>query len=245
MDAYKEFAYIYDTLMHDVDYSKWMDFIKDILIAYNVKSQEVLEIGCGTGNFTRLLCEAGYKVTAFDLSEDMLSIAYDKLNSYRNIQLLNQDMTDFNINKSFEAIISVCDSINYLVDYLDLEKCFNRVYSHLEPGGIFVFDINSFYKLKHIIGNNTFIEDNEAIFYVWENEFFEEDNTCEFYITFFVKSQDLYKRFDEVHIEKAYTYLEIEKTLKKAGFENINVYDDYSNKLPTETSERLIFVAQK
>lgn len=245
MEAYKEFAYIYDSLMVDIDYNRWMDFIKETLVSYNIKSQEVLEIGCGTGNFTTLLCREGYKVTALDLSEDMLSMAYDKLRSYRSLQLINQDMINFQINKSFEAIVSVCDSINYIVDYSDLEKCFVNVYSHLKPEGVFIFDINSYHKLKHIIGNNTFVEDSEEVFYVWENEFDDDNNTCEFYITFFVKSQGLYKRFDELHVEKAYTSLEIEKALKNVGFQAVKIYDDYSLKIPTNISERLVFVAQK
>lgn len=245
MDAYKRFAYIYDTLMYDVDYNSWMNFIRKTLVAYDKKPQEILEMGCGTGNFTSLLCKEGYYVTAFDLSEDMLSIAYNKLDSYRNIQLLKQDMIDFQINKKFDTIISVCDSINYIKEYSELEKTFKNVYSHLKPSGMFIFDINSYYKLKNIIGNNVFVEDNEEIFYVWENEFDESNNTCEFYITFFVKQKGLYKRFDELHIEKAYTSLEVEKALKNTGFKNIRIYDGYSDKSPNNTSERLAFVALK
>ncbi len=245
MDAYIGFAYIYDKLMLDVDYASWMELIKEIMLAYDRKPHEVLEMGCGTGNFTDLLCKEGYNVTAFDLSEDMLSVAYNKLDSYRNIQLIKQDMTDFRINKKFDTIISVCDSVNYITEYSDLEKTFDNVYSHLESNGIFVFDINSYYKLKHIIGNNIFVEDYEEVFYVWENDFNEINNTCEFYITFFVKEQGLYERFDELHVERAYTTLEINNALKKAGFKAIQVYDGYSDKSPNDESERLTFIALK
>lgn len=245
MDAYIGFAYIYDKLMLDIGYGSWMDFIKNILAIYNKKPQKILEMGCGTGNFTELLCKEGYNVTAFDLSEDMLSIAYNKLDSYRNIQLLKQDMTDFGINKKFDAIVSVCDSVNYITEYSKLEKTFENVYSHLESDGIFIFDINSYYKLKNIIGNNVFVEDTEEIFYVWENEYNEIDNTCEFYITFFVEKQGLYKRFDELHVEKAYTVFEVENALRKAGFKIVNIYDGYSDKSPNNESERLTFVVLK
>lgn len=245
MDAYIGFAYIYDKLMQDVDYANWMEFIKKIMLAYDRKPHEVLEMGCGTGNFTDLLCKEGYNVTAFDLSEDMLSVAYNKLDSYRNIQFLKQNMTDFCINKKFDTIISVCDSVNYITEYSDLEKTFDNVYAHLDSNGIFIFDINSYYKLEHIIGSNIFVEDNEEVFYVWENDFNEIDNTCEFYITFFVKEQGLYKRFDELHVERAYTTLEINNALKKAGFKTIQVYDGYSDKSPNYESERLTFIALK
>lgn len=245
MDAYIGFAYIYDKLMYDVDYSGWMDFIKSVLVKQNKKPQEVLEMGCGTGNFTELLCKEGYSVTAFDLSEDMLSVAYNKLDTYRNIQLLKQNMTDFCINKSFDTIISVCDSVNYITEHTELEKTFEKVYSHLNSDGIFIFDINSYYKLKNTIGNNIFVEDDEEIFYIWDNDFNEADNTCQFYITFFVKEQELYKRFDEVHIEKAYTNTEVVSALEKAGFRIINIYNGYSDNPVNDVTERLTFVVQK
>ncbi len=245
MDAYREFAQIYDKLMDDIDYASWMNFINSTLETYKKRPHDILEMGCGTGSLTELLCREGYDVTAFDLSEDMLSLAYDKLGSYNNIQLLKQDMTEFSINKDFEMIISVCDSINYILDYSDLIKTFDNVYSHLKPGGIFVFDVNSYYKLKEIIGNNIFVEDREDVFYVWENDYDEENNTCEFFITFFIKEQGLYKRFDEIHIERAYTFYEIENALKKSGFSILNVFNGYSNEPLTSETERLVFLATK
>ena len=245
MNAYIEFAHIYDRLMEDIDYCGWMEFIKHKLIEYDKKPLEVLEMACGTGNFTKYLCKEGYNVTAFDLSEDMLSIAYNKLDSYRSIQLLKQDMVNYKIGKEFDMVISVCDSINYITDYSELIKTFDNVYSHLRPEGVFIFDVNSHYKLKNIIGNNIFVEDQDDVFYVWENEYDEKINICEFYITFFVKVQGLYKRFNEVHVEKAYTSLEIENALRKSGFRVIEVYNGYSRELPSEESERLTYLAIK
>lgn len=245
MNAYVEFAHIYDELMEDIDYCSWMEFIKLILSDYNIKPKDVLEMACGTGNFTRLLCEEGYNVTAFDLSDDMLSIAYNKLDSYRSIQLIKQDMANFNIDKEFDMVISVCDSINYVTDYTELSKIFSNVYSHLRPEGVFIFDVNSKFKLKEIIGNNTFVVDQEDVFYVWENEYDDINDTCEFYINFFVKEEGLYKRFEELHVEKAYTSLEIENALRKSGFSHISVYDGYTRENPKENSERLTFLAIK
>lgn len=245
MNAYIEFAHIYDELMEDIDYCSWMEFVKSILAEHDKKPRDVLEMACGTGNFTRLLCKEGYNVTAFDLSEDMLAIAYNKLDSFRSIQLIKQDMMNFTISKEFDMIISVCDSINYITDYSELMKTFDNVYSRLKPEGVFIFDVNSKYKLKNIIGNNTFVVDQEDVFYVWENEYDDAHDTCEFYITFFVKEQDLYKRFEEVHVEKAYTSSDIENALRKSGFSLINVYDGYTRELPREDSERLTFLALK
>lgn len=245
MNAYIEFARIYDELMEDIDYCSWMKFVKYTLDEYNKKPRDVLEMACGTGNFTRLLCEEDYNITAFDLSEDMLSIAYDKLDTYRNIRLIKQDMVRFNINKEFDMVISVCDSINYITNYSELVKTFDNVYSHLRAGGVFIFDVNSHYKLKKVIGNNTFVEDKEDVFYVWENEYDDVHDICEFYITFFVKEQGLYKRFDEVHVEKAYASSDIENALRKSGFSVINVYNGYSRELVKDDTERLTYFAIK
>lgn len=245
MSTYNRFAYIYDELMHDIDYYSWMEFVKNQFNILNKKPNSILELGCGTGNFTKALCDEGYDVTAFDLSEDMLAIAYDKLHTYKNIQLLKQDINEFKIGKEFDAIFSVCDTINYITDYSDLEKVFSNVYSHLSSEGIFVFDINSYYKLKEVIGCNTFVVDNENIFYVWENEFDEINNLCEFYITFFVENQGLFERFDEVHIERAYTNAEIENALKNANFKIIKTFDNYSKKPVNSISERITYFAIK
>ena len=133
-------------------------------------------------------------------------------------------MIDFELNKKFDVVLSICDSINYITEYEELIRVFDNAYRHLDENGIFVFDVNSVYKLKEIIGNNTFVEDNEEVFYVWENEFDDSNNTCEFYITFFIKDNGAYRRFDEQHFERAYTIEQIVYALKKVGFSQIEEY---------------------
>ena len=246
MNAYEDFAQIYDKLMYDVDYSKWHEYITEVLNRYNVSPQKVLEMACGTGNFTKFLCEDGYEVTCFDASDDMLSIAFDKLTKYKNITILNQNMIDFELNQQFDLILSICDSINYITDYEDLIVVFENVYRHLKENGLFIFDVNSIYKLKEIIGNNTFVEDNKEVFYVWENEFDANSSICEFYISFFVKdSTGLYRRFDEQHFERAYTSEQIVLALKTAGFSRIEEYEGFSFDKPKANSERLVFIIRK
>ncbi|SHH23529.1 Methyltransferase domain-containing protein [Caloranaerobacter azorensis DSM 13643] len=245
MHSYKDFAYFYDKLMEDVDYKKWFEYVLMILKRLEVTPKKVLEIACGTGNFTKYLCDNGYDVTCFDLSEDMLSVAYDKLNIYRNVIILKQDMRLFNINKKFDMVISVCDGINYITAYEDLVNVFKRVKLHLEEDGVFIFDISSYYKLHEIIGNNTFVEENDNIFYVWENYFDEHDNICELYITFFVKQGSKYIRFDENHIQKAYSIDEIVNALRRAGFKNIDYYESFTFNKPNDKSERMHFIVRK
>jgi SAM-dependent methyltransferase len=246
MDRYNEFAVFYDELMNDFDYEEWGNYIEKIFEKYNIDPRNILEMACGTGSLTYYLARKRYNVIGFDVSSDMLSKAYEKLRPFKNVMLLEQDMVNFEINKKFDSILSICDSINYIIDKDKLYKCFQNVYNHLDNNGVFVFDINSYYKLKEIIGNNTFVEDREDIFYTWQNEFDDIDNVCTFYLTFFKnKGDNLYHRFDEEHMEKAYRVEEIKEILKNIGFAKIDYFDAFSFEPINEKSERINFVAIK
>ena len=246
MVKYGEFARVYDDLMLDFNYEEWALYIEEIFKKYKKRPKSILEMACGTGNLTEHLAKARYDLTAFDLSEDMLAQAYDKLRPYKNVHLMKQDMLSFNFNKGFDAVIAVCDSINYITEKADLERVFKNVYNHLEDDGIFIFDINSYYKLREIIGNNTFVEDREDVFYVWENFYDEDKDLCEFYLTFFFRKEGLiYERFDEKHIEKAYRRVEVIELLKKAGFNHIDSYDAFGFDQVGDKTERINFVARK
>ena len=246
MKAYGEFADLYDQLMYDIDYEKWFLYIEEIFKKNNKKPERILEMACGTGSLTKYFCESDYKVTCFDLSEEMLTVAYDKLSAYRNVKLLKQDMTELTLgDNKFEAIIAACDSINYITEDEDLLKVFKNAYDHLEDEGIFIFDINSYYKLKNIIGENIFVEDTEDIFYVWDNEFIEETDICNFYLTFFVREDDHYNRFDEMHSERAYENKDVRDKLNLAGFKDVKMYDNFTFNRIKDDSERIFFVAIK
>ena len=246
MKAYGDFAMIYDELMHDIDYEKWYYYIEDIFKKYNKEPKQILEMACGTGNLTKYVCDAKYKVTCFDLSEDMLTVAYSKLGAYKNVKILRQDMTNLSLgDNKFDVVVAACDSINYITDPEDLLKVFENAYDHLEEDGLFIFDINSYYKLKNIIGENIFIEDSEDVFYIWDNEFIEEEEICNFYLTFFVKEDDHYTRFDEMHKEKAYKNEDIIDKLKLSGFKGIEMYDSFSFNKVKKNSDRIFFVGVK
>ena len=246
MNNYKEFANIYDVLMKDFDYKNWFNYIEDIFKKYNINPRSILEMACGTGNLSYYLAEAGYKLTCFDLSEDMLSEAYGKLRRFKNAKLLNQNMIDFKFSNKFDSVISICDSINYITEKEDLIKTFKNVWNHLDNNGIFIFDINSKYKLKHIIGNNIFVEDRDNIFYTWQNYYDEEKDICNFYLTFFSSEDgENFIRFDEEHMEKAYTIEEIRDILKDIGFSTVEYFNGFTFDEPGEKSERINFVAIK
>ncbi|MGO1369170.1 MAG: class I SAM-dependent DNA methyltransferase [Senegalia sp. (in: firmicutes)] len=242
--VYNRFAEIYDRLMtKDIDYDEWYNYIEDLFKRIDKKPKDILEMACGTGNLTEILAKNRYDVECFDLSEEMLVIAYEKLRKYKNVSIRNMNMIDFKFNKKFDSVISICDSINYIINMKDLEKTFLNVFNHLKDGGIFIFDINSYYKLSEVIGNNTFIYDEEDVFYTWENEF--EDDICNFYLTFFLKEKDIYHRFNEVHKERAFHIEEIMLLLKKVGFKEISSFDGLSFKKPSKKSTRINFLAIK
>ena len=246
MSNYVEFATLYDELMNDFDYENWSNYIEEIFNRYKVKPTKLLEMACGTGSLSYYLAKKRYDLVCFDLSSEMLSKAYEKLGKFKNVKLIKQNMINFNINEKFDSVISICDSINYIINKKDLEQCFKNVYNHLNDNGIFIFDINSFYKLKEIIGNNTFIEDREDVFYTWQNNFNEDTNICEFFLTFFKSGEnDLYYRFDEEHTERAYRVDEIIECLNNAGFKDVNYYNEFTFDDVSETSERINFVVKK
>ncbi|MBU5256564.1 class I SAM-dependent DNA methyltransferase [Tissierella praeacuta] len=243
---YDKFASIYDELMMDFNYEDWFNYIEEIFKRYDKRPKSILEMACGTGNLSHYLAKKGYNLTCFDLSDNMLSQAYEKLRRFKNVKLIRQNMVDFSLKESYDSVISICDSINYITNKEELYKAFKNVWNHLEDNGIFIFDINSFYKLKYIIGNNTFVEDKEEVFYTWQNYYDENKNICEFYLTFFYSDDgEIYERFDEEHREKAYELDEIIELLKKAGFTHIDCFQAFGFEKPVEKTERINFVAIK
>ncbi|MBQ2896701.1 MAG: class I SAM-dependent methyltransferase [Clostridia bacterium] len=240
MDCYNDFAYVYDKLVDDVDYNEFLSFFEKIFEMNNLTPELILELGCGTGNFTEKLVGKGYDVIALDSSEQMLGIAQEKL---ENVLFLNQDMTDFELYGTVDAIVCVLDGINYITNKRKLLKLFKLCHNYLNYGGMLIFDINSEYKLKNIIGNNTFVGDNDDVFYVWENQLLKD--RVNFYLTFFAKDKEGYNRFDEVHTERIYSQSELLSLLKKANFEDIKVYADFDVKKPNKKSQRLFVCAKK
>lgn len=245
MNSYEEFAYIYDTLMDDFDYPSWAKYIKEIINRENNTGNTILEMACGTGSLTGELLKLGYKVDGFDLSSDMLTIARDKLKNHKDYRLFNLDMTDFSMDKNYNVIICACDSMNYIIKEEDLLNSFKCVYDHLEPEGLFIFDINSHYKLTQVLGDNIFIEDRDDIFYTWDNHLDKDEDIVDFFLTFFIKKGNLYKRFDEHHIQKAFKIENIKELLHTSGFRDIKVYEGFTFSVINDKTERINLVVKK
>ena len=243
MKSYTDFAYIYDKLI-DQDYEKWADYIEEIFKKHKVNPKLVLDLGCGTGSITNILAKRGYDMIGVDLSPDMLNVARDKA-AEENLDVLYlcQDIREFELYGTVDAIICTLDVLNYITDAKDLEQVFALVKNYLNPDGIFIFDINTEHKLKNVLGNNTFINDENGIFYTWENEY--DGKISNQYLTFFAENEDgLYERFDENHIQRAYTIDEIKEKLLKNNLSFEGEYGLFSQDVLTSDCEKAVIVSK-
>ena len=243
--AYGEIAKIYDDLINeDINYDNMVSRIIEICNEHNIECKDYLDVACGTGNVTVRLAKHFKDIYAVDLSEDMLREAFNKLKENRiKGKIICQDMTEMQLNRKFDLITSVLDSTNYITDEDDLEKYFSSVKEHLKDDGIFIFDVNSYYKLSEILGNNIYTYSEEDVFYTWENVF--EDDMVSMFLTFFLKQGELYERFEEEHFERAYKEEELESALSNCGLKVINKFDGYSNNKVQANSERIVYVVKK
>lgn len=250
-EAYgKTFAEVYDTLNGDVDAQGFANFAHECFAKYaDVGVKHICEIACGTGSVAIALEKMGYKVTASDLSEDMLAIADSKAydESCKNVIFTKQDMRDFTASNKAGAITCFLDSINCLLAPKEVKACFECAYMLLVDGGVFVFDINSKYKFENIYGNNAYVLEEDKVLCAWQNFYDEQKKICDFYLTFFTENQDgSYERQDETVRERMYTVKNITSYLKEAGFDSINSFSDFDFNPANElTDERIFFVAKK
>ena len=244
-ESYIGLAEIYDKTI-EVDYNKWINFIVEYFDSKKIKlyGKKLLELGCGTGNMTFKLKELGMDITALDLSDEMLHNAKQKaLKKRLKLLFINQNMIDFNINKTFDFVFSFCDGYNYIIKEKDLLNSFKRTYSHLNEGGYFIFDISTAYKLKEKLGNNTFTRNEDELSYIWDN--YINGDILEMYITFFVKCGDLYKCFKEHHIQRGWDNEYIRACLVQSGFKDISVFEDYTFKDAANNSTRATFICKR
>ncbi len=319
MEAYTDFAEVYDTFMGDVPYEEWADFLSFLIETYGVsrpvrepgevreleeapeyeealeceeaskyeealecdeapeyeealeyeempdfgEPQEkvevteedalisernlVLDLGCGTGTITELLYEKGYDMIGVDSSEEMLQIAMDKkFETQSDILYLCQDMRELDLYSTVGTVVSVCDSLNYLLMDEDVIQTFRLVNNYLFPGGIFIFDFNTIYKYEEVIGDTTIAENREECSFIWENFYSCEDHINEYDVTVFERQEDdLYRKFTETHYQRGYSLDEMKAFLEKAGLTFVTAMDEKTHEAPTETSERIYVIARE
>ena len=188
MDAYTSFAAVYDTFMDNIPYEEWKSYLEELLKEYGVQDGLVLDLGCGTGTMTELLAADGYDMIGVDNSEEMLEIAREKqIKSGHEILYLLQDMREFELYGTVGAVFSICDSLNYITEPEELKQVFRWVNNYLDPGGIFIFDFNTEYKYREVLGDQTIAESREDCSFIWDNYYYEEERINEYELNLFIR----------------------------------------------------------
>ena len=245
MNAYRNLAASYDRLTSDVDYESWVDFAQAILEQEGLKPRTVADLACGTGSATRILARRGYRVTAVDLSEEMLTEAMDKCCALENLPtFVHQNLAELRLPRAVDMAVCFLDSLDYILDPADCERAIQRTYKALNPGGIFIFDVNTPEKLRAMDGQ-VFLDEDDDVYCVWRGEFDEETNICSYGMDLFQREGEAWHRSFEEHQEYAYSIEQLTRYLKNAGFTRIAVYADRRFSAPAEGEQRVWFKARK
>lgn len=244
MASYVSFARFYDVLMTDAEYEKRCDYLLQLLKRHNHNPGITLDLACGTGTLTRLLAQRGIDVYGVDASSEMLSEAMQRAcDENLEILFLKQKMQSLDLYGTINTCICTLDSINHLTDIDDVRKTFDRVGLFMDNGGLFVFDVNTVYKHREVLKDNTFVLENDNVFCVWQNSL-QKNDIVNISLDFFEEEKGVYYRSSENFCERAYSDKQIRELLVSAGFKVEGVYGDMSFKAPCETEQRAIYVAK-
>ena len=247
MSCYEALAASYDGLTRDIPYEKYLRFFKTLLRRYGVTATTVLDLACGTGSLSVLLAKHGYRVLGVDRSEEMLTVAAEKAMELEENQpfFVAQPMQRLRIHEPVDACVCALDSINYVTKPQDVQKAFRRVYESLRPGGLFVFDINTPYKLEGLDGQ-VFLDETEDSYCVWRAVYDKRHSLCRYGMDLFQQANDgLWERSFEEHVERAYTPEELSGWLADAGFAQIEQFGNLRLEAPENTELRIFFAAKK
>ena len=246
--SYERFAYVYDELMKDAPYEKWLMILTAKLEEFGVQGKRILDLACGTGEITVELARHGFEVSGVDLSDEMLMVAQEKaMTAGVSIPFFQQDMAELEGLGQYDCVTIFCDSLNYLRKEEDILKTFRRVHAHLNDGALFLFDVHSIFKIEEIFQNHTFAVNDEEVSYIWECFPGEEPYSVEHDLSFFVRENEsgLYERFDELHYQRTYPVEKYRQWLEEAGFEVLETLGDLEQALPQKETERILFIARK
>lgn len=248
MEAYTGFAEVYDLFMDNVPYEQWAEYITGLLREYGIEDGLVLDLGCGTGTMTELLAEAGYDMIGIDQSEEMLEEALEKKEaSGHDILYLCQDMREFELYGTVRAIVCVCDSMNYILEEEEILDILSAAaYNYLDYDGLFIFDLNTEYKYREILGEQTIAENREEGSFIWENYYDEAQRINEYQLTLFVKEkEDIYRKFEETHYQRAYSLDTVRNLVERSGLRLLHMYDAFTREPAREDSERIYVICQR
>ena len=245
MDAYHELAKSYDRLTNDVDYEATVEFYMQILEREGVKPRTVVDLACGTGSVTEILARRGYQVTGVDMSEEMLTEAMSKVMDMENLpRFVCQKLQELHLPVAVDMAVCALDSLDYVTEPADCAEAIRRTYKALNPGGIFIFDVNTPEKLRAMDGQ-VFLDEDDDVYCVWRGEFDEETNICSYGMDLFQREGDVWHRSFEEHREYAYSAQQLVGYLKDAGFTGIEIYADRLFEAPREGEQRIYIKARK
>ncbi|MDR2647931.1 MAG: class I SAM-dependent methyltransferase [Oscillospiraceae bacterium] len=252
MESYAAFARYYDCLSANMDYKKRVEYLCTLLCDANAAPQGqnlVLDLACGTGTYSYALQARGYDVIGIDRSIEMLNAALEKGESLSTAPplFLCQRLEDLDLYGTAQAAVCLTDSVNHITQPDHLCRFFKRLSLFLDRGGVFVFDVNTLHKQKDILANNAFLFEDEAhgVFCAWQNEWHPKSKTTQITLDLFTRDGERYVRAHESFAERVYERNEIEDMLRRAGFVLEHVYDELTQSPPSQTSQRLFFVARK
>jgi SAM-dependent methyltransferase len=270
MEAYTDFAAVYDTFMDETPYDVWGDFVAGLIDKYGVSRPSdgsgadaeedseaaleeernlVVELGCGTGSFTQVLKNKGYDIMGIDLSPEMLDLARKKsAEAGLDIMYLEQDMRELDLYCTAGTIVSVCDSINYVLEDDEVIETFKLVNNFLYPEGVFIFDFNTLHKYRDVIGDTTIAENREDCSFIWDNYYHEDEHINEYDLTIFARCSDedeVFRRSVETHYQRGYTLDEMKGFVEAAGLIFVIAIDADTHGEPGDDSERIYIVARE
>ena len=245
MDAYGALAASYDRLTNDVDYAAVVDFYLEILRCEGLKPRTAVDLACGTGSVTALLAQLGMQVTGVDMSEEMLCVASQKAQELENPPVfVCQRLEQLRLPRAVDLAVCALDSLDYITNPADCAEAIRRVYKALNPGGCFIFDVNTLEKLRAMDGQ-VFLDEDDDVYCVWRGEFDEESNICTYGMDLFQRQGNAWLRSWEEHREYAYDAQTLTGYLRDAGFTSIRVYADRLMEAPREGEQRIYIKARK
>ena len=245
MDAYHALAASYARLTNDVDYEATVEFYMQILEREGLRPRTAVDLACGTGSVTKILAQKGYDVVGVDMSEDMLTQAFQKVQDMEcPPRFICQSLQQLYLPRGVDMAVCALDSLDYITDPEDCAEAIRRTYKVLNPGGIFIFDVNTPEKLRAMDGQ-VFLDEDDDVYCVWRGEFDEQTNICSYAMDLFQRHGGVWHRSFEEHCEYAYSQEQLTGYLKAAGFTHIEVYADRKFEAPAEGEQRIYFKARK
>ena len=243
---YSEFAWVYDALMQDADYAARSRYLLSLFERFDRKPALLLDLACGTGGFSNEMSAQGISVIGVDISPEMLSVARESsAEQGQDILYLCQDASELDLYGTVDGAICCLDSLNHITDYEKFKAAIARVSLFLEPGRLFIFDMNTAYKHECVLGNRTIVKETDEVFCVWQNEYKREERTTEISLDFFQEEDGAYYRSSEQFCERAYTDDEIATAISEAGLDLVVVFEEMTDTAPKDTTERAVYITRK